>query len=120
MEGKKEAMDYVKKIEEMHPGMTRRYKEIMDEQYSTFCRKQYDYGSSNISLGGNMDIEADRRMSLKALVIRMNDKANRLLTILLKHNGENAVPNETYIDAFQDTSVYGIIAQLVDEGVWGK
>ena len=50
----------------------------------------------------------------------MNDKANRLMTILFKNDGKNAVKNETYIDAFQDASVYGIIAQLVDEGVWGK
>jgi hypothetical protein len=42
------------------------------------------------------------------------------MTILFKNDGKNAVKNETYIDAFQDASVYGIIAQLVDEGVWGK
>lgn len=112
--------EYVKKIEKMYPEMTKRYKEIAEHQYETFCRKQHDYGSSNISLGGDLSKKEDRMLSLKALVIRMNDKANRLITILFKNNGENAVANETYVDAFQDTSVYGIIAQLVDEGVWGK
>ena len=113
-------MDYIEIIEKMHPEMTKRYKEIADEQYATFCRKQHDYGSANITLGGDMASEEDRKMSLKALVVRINDKANRLITIIFKNDGKNAVPNETYIDAFQDISVYGIIAQLVDEGVWGK
>lgn len=112
--------EYVNKIEEMYPEMTKRYKEIAEQQYETFCRKQHDYGSSNISLGGDLNKREDRMLSLKALVIRMNDKANRLITILFKNDGKNAVANETYVDAFQDTSVYGIIAQLVDEGVWGK
>ena len=31
-----------------------------------------------------------------------------------------AVKDETYMDAFKDLSVYGVIAQLVAEKVWGK
>ena len=34
--------------------------------------------------------------------------------------GDNAVKDETYMDAFKDLSVYGVIAQLVSERVWGK
>jgi len=30
------------------------------------------------------------------------------------------VKDETYMDAFKDLSVYGVIAQLVAEKVWGK
>ena len=58
--------------------------------------------------------------ALTALVIRMNDKVNRLKNIIVKHRGENAVEDETYMDAFKDLSVYGVIAQLVAEKVWGK
>jgi hypothetical protein len=50
----------------------------------------------------------------------MNDKVNRLKNIVLKHKGKNAVNGETYMDAFKDLSVYGVIAQLVAEKVWGK
>jgi hypothetical protein len=50
----------------------------------------------------------------------MNDKVNRLKNIIVKHRGENAVKDETYMDAFKDLSVYGVIAQLVAEKVWGK
>ena len=81
---------------------------------------QYDYGSGNITLGGNLDKEDDRMMSLIALVIRMNDKVSRLKNIIIKHRGKNAVADETYLDAFKDLSIYGVIAQLVSEKVWGK
>ena len=110
----------VNEIENTFPETCKEFKRIQKEQYELFLRKQHDYGSSNISLGGNMRLQEDRRMSLKALVIRINDKANRLMTMLFKNDGKNAVKNETYLDAFQDASVYGIIAQLVDEGIWGK
>ena len=112
--------NYIAKMEKKYPNMTKRFLDIQKQQYELFLRKQHDYGSSNISLGGNMRLQEDRRMSLKALVIRINDKANRLMTMLFKNDGKNAVKNETYLDAFQDASVYGIIAQLVDEGIWGK
>tara|TARA_Y100001973_G_scaffold9900_1_gene13489 strand:- start:1505 stop:1855 length:351 start_codon:yes stop_codon:yes gene_type:complete len=108
------------KMKATYPRMIKRFTEIQREQYELFLRKQHDYGSNNISLGGNLDLEEDRKLSLQALSIRMNDKANRLITILFRNKGNNAVKSETYLDAFKDTSVYGIIAQLVDEGKWGK
>jgi len=108
------------KMKKLYPNMTKRFLEIQREQYELFLRKQHDYGSNNISLGGNMDVKEDRSLSLQALSIRMNDKVNRLITILFRNKGNNAVKSETYLDAFKDSSVYGIIAQLVDEGKWGK
>ena len=98
----------------------KRFNQITDEQYKLFCRKQYDYGSGNITLGGDLDKEDDRKMALSALVIRMNDKVNRLKNIIVNHKGQTAVANETYLDAFKDLSIYGVIAQLVSEKVWGK
>ncbi len=107
-------------IETSYPVMMDRFKNITNEQYELFCRKQYDYGSGNITLGGDLDDDDDRMLALTALVIRMNDKVNRLKNIILKHKGSNAVNGETYMDAFKDLSVYGVIAQLVSEKVWGK
>ena len=109
-----------KKIEEMYPQMMKRFGEITTEQYELFCKKQYDYGSGNITLGGDLENESDRMLSLIALVIRMNDKVNRLKNIIIKNSGKNAVSDETYMDAFRDLSIYGVIAQLVAEKVWGK
>jgi hypothetical protein len=110
----------ISSIEINYPIMMDRFKNITKEQYELFCRKQYDYGSGNITLGGDLDDDEDRMLALTALVIRMNDKVNRLKNIILKHKGNNAVKGETYMDAFKDLSVYGIIAQLVAEKVWGK
>ena len=110
----------ISSIEINYPIMMDRFKNITKEQYELFWRKQYDYGSGNITLGGDLDDDEDRMLALTALVIRMNDKVNRLKNIILKHKGNNAVKGETYMDAFKDLSVYGIIAQLVAEKVWGK
>lgn len=100
--------------------MMKRFNQITDEQYKLFCKKQYDYGSGNITLGGDLENEEDRMFALTALVIRMNDKVNRLKNIIVKHRGNNAVADETYLDAFRDLSIYSVIAQLVSEKVWGK
>ena len=110
----------IKAIETAYPIMMDKFKEIADSQYDLFCKKQYDYVSGNITLGGDLDEHEDRMFALTALVIRMNDKVNRLKNIIIKHRGKNAVDNETYMDAFKDLSIYGVIAQLVSEKVWGK
>ena len=110
----------VKTIESGYPVMMERFSDITKEHYDLICRKQYDYGSSSRSLGDDLDNDEDRMFALTALVIRMNDKVNRLKNIIVKHRGENAVADETYMDAFRDLSVYGVIAQLVAEKVWGK
>ena len=112
--------EVLKEIEKSYPKMMKRFNQITDEQYKLFCRKQYDYGSGNITLGGDLDKEDARMMALIALVIWMNDKVNRLKNIIVNHKGQNAVANETYLDAFKDLSIYGVIAQLVSEKVWGK
>ena len=111
-----EVIDY---IETKYPEMAKRFKEILDAEYRLFCRKQHDYGSDNITLGEDISTEEGRMVSLTALVVRMNDKINRLKTIIIKNKGRNAVTQETYMDAFVDLSIYGIIAQLVAEDKWG-
>ena len=111
--------DVLNYIENKYPEMSKRFKEILDEEYRLFCRKQHDYGSDNITLGEDLGTEEGRMVSLTALVVRMNDKINRLKTIIIKNKGRNAVSNETYMDAFRDLSIYGIIAQLVAENKWG-
>ena len=115
-----EYSDVIQYMEQTYPEMTSEFKQIQKDQYELFCKKQYDYGSGNITLGGDLENESDRMLSLIALVIRMNDKVNRLKNIIIKNSGKNAVSDETYMDAFRDLSVYGVIAQLVAEKVWGK
>ena len=80
--------EIVKAIESGYPVMMERFSDITKEQYDLFCRKQYDYGCGNITLGGDLDNDEDRMFALTALVIRMNDKVNRLKNIIVKHRGE--------------------------------
>ena len=47
-----------------------------------------------------------------------DDKIQRLMNLVVKHNRD--AQNEPVMDAFKDLSVYGIIAQIVDNGKWGK
>lgn len=106
----------VKQIEAECPEMTNEYKRIMFEQYETFCKKQLNYGKGNIMLGGNINNPSDIKAAIMGLAIRLNDKANRLIQLTIKGNPD--VVGESILDTFQDMSVYGIIAQIVNNKKW--
>ena len=110
-----DAMNY---IEKEYPETAEEFHKIQFEQWSTFCRKQMDYGPSNIAMGTALKTKEDRRLSLIGLIVRINDKIQRLMNLVVKHNRD--AQNEPVMDAFKDLSVYGIIAQIVDNGKWGK
>jgi hypothetical protein len=48
----------------------------------------------------------------------MNDKIQRLKQLVVLSKKDNV--GEAIEDTFQDMSVYGIIAQIVSNGKWGK
>ena len=98
--------------------MMEEYKRIMWEQYEMFCKKQKNYGPGNISVGTPLETKDDIRLSLTGLWFRMNDKIQRLKQlVVLGHNDE---VGESEQDTFQDLSIYGIIAQIVQNKKWGK
>ena len=111
-------VDPVKYIEKEYPQTAKSFKAIQKEQYELFCKKQMDYGPSNIAMGTALKTKEDRRLSLIGLIVRINDKIQRLMNLVVKHNRD--AQNEPVMDAFKDLSVYGIIAQIVDNGKWGK
>ena len=113
-----EPTDAVTFIEKQYPETARAFKAIQHDQYTLFCRKQMDYGPSNIAMGTNLETEEDVKLSLTALVVRMNDKIQRLINLILRQN-VNA-QNEPAMDSIKDLSIYGIIAQVVEDGSWGK
>ena len=88
------------------------------EQYALFCRKQMDYGPSNISMGTSLSNDDEKRLSLVGLIVRINDKIQRLINLVVRNNRQ--AQNEPTIDAFKDLACYGIIAQIVKNGKWGK
>ena len=110
-----EAIDY---IEENYPETAKEFQRIQFEQYLLFCRKQMDYGPTNISMGTPLETDGEKRLSLVGLIVRINDKVQRLLNLMVKNNRK--AQNEPSIDAFKDLACYGIIAQIVQNGKWGK
>jgi len=76
-----------------------------------------DYGKGNISVGTSLETPEEVKLSLTGLWFRMNDKMNRLKNLVLLNQKPN-VTSESTTDTFQDMSIYGIIAQIVQNGKW--
>ena len=82
------------------------------ELYHIFCKKQHDYGPTNIAVGG-----------LDGVAIRASDKVSRLWKLLgigaFRGKGDNpANTDESLRDTLLDLADYGIIATLVHDGAW--
>ena len=114
----KETHEAINYIEENYPETAKEFQRIQFEQYLLFCRKQMDYGPTNISMGTQLKTDSEKRLSLVGLIVRINDKVQRLLNLMVRNNRE--AQNEPSIDAFKDLACYGIIAQIVQNGKWGK
>jgi hypothetical protein len=115
--GRKQS-DVVVEMEKKFPIMTAEFKRIQQAQYELFCAKQSNYGPDNISMGSSLEREEDRKLSLQGLFFRLNDKINRYKQMIMF--GSKDAVGESLDDTFKDISVYGIIAQLVQSGKWGK
>ena len=100
------------------PEMMAEFKNIQSEMYETFCKKQRNYGPGNISVGTSLQTKEDVKLSLTGLWFRINDKVQRLKQLVVL--GQPDEVGESVQDTYQDLSVYGIIAQLVQRGKWSK
>ena len=105
-------------IEQQYPETAKEFQRLQFEQWVLFCKKQMDYGPSNISMGTSLTTDKEKRLSMVGLIVRINDKVQRLLNLVVTNDRE--AQNEPVIDAFKDLSVYGIIAQVVKNCKWGK
>ena len=111
--------DVIQKMEEEWPEMTEEFKKIQKQQYELFLHKQHDYGPGNISVGTFLVTPEEIKLSLTGLWFRMNDKLQRVKTLLLGDK-KSAVKDEPLEDAYLDVSNYGIMATIVGLGKWGK
>ena len=111
--------DVIEQMEKEWPEMTKEFKEIQRQQYELFLHKQHDYGPGNISVGTQLQTPEEIKLSLTGLWFRMNDKLQRMKTLLM-NNIESAVKDEPLEDAYLDVSNYGIMATIVNRGKWGK
>lgn len=108
----------VEYCEEKFPETVHEFKTIQEEMFLTFCKKQMNYGPSNISVGTALDSKEDIKLSLTGIWFRINDKVQRLKQLVV--NGVPDQVGESIQDTYEDLSVYGIIAQVVSRGKWGK
>ena len=113
MEFSKEDNEAVKWCEDNHSELCTEYKKIMMEQYVMFCRKHRNYGTGNINVGTDLNTDNDVKLALTGLWFRLNDKIQRLRQLVV--NGEPDTVGESLKDTYQDLSVYGIIAQIVQQ-----
>lgn len=110
---------FVGKMEQEYPTLTSEFKRVQQHQYELFLRKHHDYGLANISFGEDTTTKEGQRIPTMAIVIRMRDKMERLINLVLR-NKVNAVKYESVTDSFRDMSIYGVIAQVVENGKWIK
>jgi hypothetical protein len=108
----------VELFETEYPELSEEYKRIGNEMYELFAAKHMDYGLNNITLGGDLNNQDDKRFSLTGLAIRLTDKISRLKNLLI--NGKNYVKGEGMEDTFIDIANYGIIGLLVGRDRWKK
>ena len=108
----------VEYCERVYPQTCEEFKVVLDEMYQTFCKKQRNYGPGNISLGTTLETKDDVKLSLTGLWFRINDKVQRLKQLVVL--GQPDEVGESIQDTYEDLSVYGVIAQLVQRGKWAK
>jgi hypothetical protein len=109
----------IEQLEKEYPEIAKEYKKILKEQYELFSKKMLDYGLDNITMGTRLETQDEKKLSLTAVWIRMNDKMNRLKNLVLLGK-ENRVTDESTTDSYRDITNYGIIAQIVQNGMWKK
>ena len=115
---KKPKEDIITMMEKEWPEMTAEFRRLQREQYELFLHKQHDYGPGNISVGTMLHTPEEIKLSLTGLWFRMNDKIQRLKTLLM--NDRESAVDEPLEDAYLDVSNYGIMATIVKNGKWGK
>jgi hypothetical protein len=113
----KEEMSVIEQLEKEYPTIANGYKKILKEQYELFAKKHLDYGMSNVAAGTQLSNDEEKSFALTGLFFRLNDKVSRWKNLIIN---KREAQNETLTDTYQDITNYGIIAQLVERGMWKK
>jgi len=78
--------------------------DIMLSDIQLFDQKQRDYGRLNIAKFGQVGV-----------LVRASDKIERLTNLI---QSDKVPSNESVEDSWQDLSVYGAIARVINKGSW--
>ena len=119
-----------KEMEERYPECTNELLNNFDKAYQLWCRKQADYGDGNIRLG--LDISSNASsfhatntvLAQLGVIIRMNDKVQRLLNIYKKGIFKGKVSVDVLDESVEDTCLdlmnYANMMMTLKSGKWGK
>ena len=69
-------------------------------------------------MGTSLKNKEEVNIALLGIIVRLNDKINRLINLSTKHNFE--AKNEPIEDAFLDIAIYSVMALIVKNNKWGK
>lgn len=111
-------LEVVAELFQKYPKMFNEYVRIQRQLLLVFAIKQRDYGPGNIALGTRLETQNERDAARRGVLIRTNDKINRMLNLDMILGVDPL--NETLADSWEDTTVYGTIAQLVMRNAWGQ
>jgi hypothetical protein len=92
---------------ELKTEAAREYLNAVFYNATLFDNKQQDYGPGNIAGFGTFGV-----------VVRMNDKFERLKTLFAKKGRKRRAVNETIDDTLRDIANYAVIAILLEGGNW--
>ena len=114
-----------KEMEKQYPECTNELLDNFDKAYSLWCRKQHDYGDSNIRLGldlssSSSECSQNNRLAQLGIVIRMNDKISRLTNLYKKDKVDASAVNESIEDTCIDIMNYANMLMTLKKGKWGK
>ncbi len=113
-----EVIQIVNEMVDTIPETVQAFLQIQMQMFIVFCLKQKDYGPTNIALGTRLDTEKEINAARLGVLVRTFDKLNRMIHLDLINRVEAV--NESTLDAWEDTSVYAIIAQILQRGAWSK
>jgi hypothetical protein len=66
---KKSTHNAITYIEENYPETAKEFQRLQFEQWLLFCKKQMDYGPTNISMGTPLATDSEKRLSLIGLIV---------------------------------------------------
>jgi len=114
----KDIANHFSEVEAKYPIAVEEFRRLQQLQYSTFINKLNDYGPYNVTLGREVNSDDGKHLAMTVIAIRCSEKVQRLINLLYKKDSKPK--NEPLIDSFDDISIYGLVAQIINNGKWGK
>lgn len=101
--------DYVARVLDLKSEIATGYLAVAFDNATLCDRKQLDYGPRNISGFGVFGV-----------LVRMNDKFERLKTLHADGQKRRKPKNESIRDTYRDIANYAVISLMLQGGLWPK